>query len=231
MQAYLLQCANINTMRDNQKHYPFQSSKQKMKSATTTDKTIRAALVDKLHDEHAHDPKVRIINELGINHGSIRADVAVINGVMHAYEIKSDLDTLARLHGQAEAYNEVFDKVTIVTGSNHLYDVIEAVPDWWGITIAKVDKDGELHLLSVRKAEKNTSKNSVSIARLLWRDEALTILESIGEAKGLRSKTRGQIYQKLASSVEMDPLCARVRETLFYRGAWRADQPLLTHGD
>ncbi|MCA9325181.1 sce7726 family protein [Candidatus Saccharibacteria bacterium] len=202
-----------------------------MNPAKTTDKTIRAALVDKLHDEHARDPKVRIINELGINHGSIRADIAVINGVMHAYEIKSDLDTLKRLHGQAEAYNEVFDKVTIVTGADHLYDVIESVPDWWGITIARLDNDGKLHLLSVRNAENNTSKNSISIARLLWRDEALAILEGIGEARGLRSKTRGQIYQKLASSVELDSLCTKVRETLFHRGAWRADQPLLIHGD
>jgi hypothetical protein len=59
---------------------------------------------------------VRIIEELGVVHGKSRIDIAVINGLMHGYEIKSDKDTLQRLPEQMNMYNSVFNKVTLVVG-------------------------------------------------------------------------------------------------------------------
>ena len=37
-----------------------------------------------------------IVEELGLCRGSVRADIAVINGLMKGFEIKSDRDTLQR---------------------------------------------------------------------------------------------------------------------------------------
>jgi hypothetical protein len=60
---------------------------------TTNDNVIREALKRHLNHLHAGDAKLRIIEELGVEHGAARIDIAVINGVLHGYEIKSDRDT------------------------------------------------------------------------------------------------------------------------------------------
>lgn len=68
-----------------------------MNISNTNDLIIREALKRLLENRHAKDKKVRIIEELGVHHGTARIDIAVVNGIMHGYEIKSDQDTLQRL--------------------------------------------------------------------------------------------------------------------------------------
>ena len=197
----------------------------------TNDTVIREALVQKLSTLHAHDPKVRIIPELGVRHGAARLDVAVVNGILHGYEIKSDKDTLARLPEQAHAYNSVFDKVTLVVGKKHLYEAMHLLPDWWGVTLAKLDSDGSVVFNTLRDAATNPLSERPAMARLLWREEALGLLESAGEAHGLRSKPRNDIYAKLSTVLDPQALGHAVRETLFFRQDWRADAPLVLCGD
>src|SRR5271157_4235418 len=155
--------------------------------APTNDKVIRTALKEKLWEEHGQESQVRIIEELGITHGAARVDIAVVNGIIHGYELKSDLDTLLRLPEQMRIYNSVLDQVTLVVGKNHLHEAINTVPEWWGITIAKViDSSGAISFCKIREAEDNPEKNSVDIASLLWREEALQILEDIDQSRGVR---------------------------------------------
>src|SRR3972149_9340893 len=99
-----------------------ETSTQKLIS--TNDLIIRSALKEDLRKRHAQDNKLRIIEELGVNHGTARIDIAVVNGIMHGYEIKSDQDTLQRLPEQMNIFNAVFNKVTLVVGKSHLYDAI-----------------------------------------------------------------------------------------------------------
>jgi hypothetical protein len=179
---------------------------------TTNDRIIRTALKAVLTELHAHDEKLRIVEEFGVEHGAIRIDIAVVNGFLHGYEIKSDRDTLLRLPEQMEAYNSVFDRVTLVVGKQHLYDAIGIVPDWWGITIAKIGSDHSVLLNPIREAKDNDRQSSLSIARLLWRNEALRILEEAGKADGLRSKPREVIYEKLSAVLDQKTLERRVRE-------------------
>lgn len=197
---------------------------------TTNDISIRSALKEKLEGLHAEDSKVRIVEELGLQHGAARIDIAVINGVLHGYEIKSDRDTLLRLPEQMDIYNSVFDQVTLVVGKSHLYDAINIVPDWWGITIAKFDTNNSVLFNHIREARKNTKQDSVSIARLLWRNEALEMLEKAGLADGFRSKPRDLIYEKLSEIFDQKTLEDKVRETLFFREDWRVDAPLVLNG-
>ena len=56
----------------------------------TNDKTIRGALKDKIRKELSSDPYYRIIEELGIFQGQARIDLAVVNGSIHGFELKSD---------------------------------------------------------------------------------------------------------------------------------------------
>jgi hypothetical protein len=196
----------------------------------TNDKIIRIALKTHLEKLHARDSRLRIVEEFGVEHGAARVDVAVVNGVLHGYEIKSDRDTLSRLREQMDAYNSVFDRVTLIVGKQHIYEAINLVPDWWGILIAKVGPDSSVVFNRIREAKENFSQRNVSIARLLWRGEALRILEDAGEADGLRSKPRELIYEKLSAIFDQEILEEKVRDVLFLSGDWRSDAPLVLNG-
>lgn len=197
---------------------------------STNDLVIRSILKKDLEKRHAKNRKVRIIEELGVSHGTARVDIAVVNGVMHGYEIKSDQDTLGRLPEQMEAFNRVFDKMTLVVGKTHLYNAINIVPDWWGVMVAKIDAEGSVVFNVIRKGETNKEQNLVAMARLLWRDEALKILEEAGAANGFHSKTRDNIYEKLSAIFDQKTLGRKVRETIFVRTEWRPDAPLVLNG-
>lgn len=210
---------------DKQNYYPIYLMPSKIKNTfNTNDPAIRQALIVKIVEDHKDDP-AKIIEELGINHGSVRADIAAVNGIMHCYEIKSDRDTLLRLPGQIKAYNAVFDRVTIVVGYTHIYDAIELVPEWWGITVAKENEYGTIVFSEIRSPMVNSGKDGRSIARLLWREEALAILEELNQAHGYRSKPRSLIYEKLAACLDTNALADRVKEVLCLREAWRVPVP------
>jgi hypothetical protein len=198
----------------------------------TSDKTIRTALRENLQKIYEADSTIRIIEELGLAHGEARIDLAVVNGSIHGYELKSDLDTLRRLPEQVRIYNSVLDQVTLVVGKNHLFDAFNIIPEWWGVTIAKVSSSGnKISFCNIRDADENPQKNSVAIAKLLWREEALHILEEKGVAGGVRSKSRQVLYERLAEILDQNELRAIVREYLFTREGWRSNVSLVTSGD
>jgi hypothetical protein len=129
-------------------------------------------------------------------------------------------------------FNAVFDKLTLVVGKRHLYDAINIVPDWWGIIVAKIDANHEIFFQTIREAEDNQDQVGVSIARLLWKEEALQILEERSKAKGVRSKPREFIYQRLANVLDAETLKEKVRDALLVsREDWRSEVPLLSSGD
>ena len=94
---------------------------------------IRASLLLALRDRHGADPNTLIRQELGLCAGARRVDLAMINGELVGFEIKSDQDTLYRLAGQAEAYGQVLDRVTLVTTARYIDKAAALVPTWWGL--------------------------------------------------------------------------------------------------
>jgi hypothetical protein len=209
---------------------PSLGAKAQNGSMNTDDKVIRTALRAYLKQLHKKDSRVRIVEEFGVEHGTARADVVVVNGILHGYEIKSDRDTLARLPEQMDAYNSVFDRVTLIVGKQHVYEAVNLVPDWWGISIAKAASDSTVVFHRIREAKENLGQSNLSLAKLLWRGEALRILEDAGEADGLRSKPRRFIYERLSTILDQRTLEAKVRDVLFVREDWRSDAPLVLNG-
>jgi len=200
-------------------------------AVATNDASIRVVLRKNLKDSYRNDPGTVIFEELGVAHGAARVDIAVVNGIMHGYEVKSDLDTLRRLPEQMNKYNSVFDQVTLVVGQTHLHEAMKLVPDWWGIKIAKVaNSDDVVSFSNIREAEENPNQDIVAIAGLLWREEALSILEEIGRADGVRSKPRKIIYERLAEALSGKTLKAKVREQLCSRTNWRSGERLALSG-
>lgn len=189
-------------------------------SLSTRDKSIR----EKLRIELAGHT---IIEELGLLHGTVRVDMVVVDEntrTMHGYELKSDLDTLQRLPEQMKIYNSTLDRVTIVVGRKHLHEAVKLVPSWWGVMLAKIQNENdEVSLMTLRIASDNPDdRDSFAIAQLLWRNEALAILEELEAAKGFRSKPREFIYRKLADEINQQDLCGRVRAQLTSREGWRS---------
>lgn len=200
----------------------------------TNDKIIRRALHVLLKKELARyrqrGYRAEIIEELGVHHGTARIDIALINGTMHGYEIKSDRDTLDRLPEQVNEFNTVFDKLTLVVGRRHLYQAMHIVPDWWGVVIAKFDSNNHLVFQTIRKPDHNKEQVGVSIAGLLWRKEALQILKERNEANGLLSKPRKVIYARLADILDIETLKKTVSTLLVSREHWRPGVQLVSGG-
>lgn len=160
------------------------------------DMDIRGALCSELHTQYA-DGETAIVEELGICRGAARVDVAVINGQLCGYEIKSEADTLERLPRQAELYNAVFDRVTLVVAKNHLGDALRETPSWWGIWTAAATIGGGVELSSGRPGSPNASVDPRAVVEFLWRDEALALLAARDADRGYRSKRRGDIWDRV----------------------------------
>lgn len=180
------------------------------------DADIRRALLLEMKREHGDDPNTVIIDELGLCEGIARVDVAVVNGSIHGYEIKSERDTLERLPGQRDVYNKALDRVTIVTSARHLRKIRRLIPRWWGIAIADASENG-VRLRTVREPRDNPQPDMFAQVQLLWRDEALKELEERALSHGLRSKNRRTLWQKLAANVAPSDLGAVIRAKLKLR--------------
>lgn len=183
---------------------------------------IRTGLRKKLLDDHQHEPGTLIVDEFVLQLHYARADIAVINGQLNGYEIKSGRDTLLRLPNQQEIYSQIFDRVTAVVEECHVEDVVDIVPDWWGILVAS-NVCGEIQFTETRPAKQNSNACALSLAQLLWKNEAITVLRSIGITRGLSSKPKSVLWQRLAESFGWPELSAKVRECIKARQDWRSD--------
>ena len=80
-----------------------------------SEKELRSALRAHITSELRDTDK--IIEELRIENGAARIDLAVISDRICRYEIKSDFDNAIRLVNQIHSYNRVFENIWIVTGA------------------------------------------------------------------------------------------------------------------
>ena len=183
---------------------------------------IRRALRTEMRRVHSGEPDTLIVEELGLCQGAVRVDLAVVNGTIHGFEIKSDQDTLARLPVQSDVYSRTFDYVTLITAPAHMRKAKAIVPKWWGVWTA-TERDGRVSLKETRRPRPNPVADSYLLAQLLWRDETLQLLEERGLAKGVRSKPRDVLWRRLATAFSAAELGAAVREVFKCRGpGWRA---------
>lgn len=183
------------------------------------DKDVRIAILGELYKQYQSDVGTKIVQEMGIWSGSVRIDIAVINGEMIGYELKSDKDTLDRLPLQAELYSRVFDKVNLVVGEKHADKAKGLIPEWWGIIVAAGMTEG-VQLDKFRAPSPNPSPDPYLVAQLLWKGEAIEILEVYELAKGWRGKRIKDIHTRLATELPFEELAANVRSVLKRRQGW-----------
>lgn len=179
------------------------------------DADVRPALRSRLLEEHTED--TLLIEELGLCRGQVRLDLAVVNGRLHGYEIKSDRDTLRRLDRQLEIYNRVLDHATLVVGERHVERAIELLPRWWGLLRIDAAPSGP-RFTTLRQSRRNPRRHGRTLVELLWRDEALALLERRGLDRGVRSKPRFAVWDRLCEHFGVDEIAAEVRRCLKARG-------------
>lgn len=190
---------------------------------------LRRNILQDLKDEQ----NVIIIDELGICQGESRIDIAVVNGELEGFEIKSENDNLNRLPIQVELYNKVFDKISLVTVESHLKKAKKIIPEWWGIILAEQNNDS-IKLKKIKLPKKNTNTSPYHIAQLLWKDEVISIILELCPSAKLSNKNRRELWDTLVKITSKDELCKLVRNTMKYssfRINWRSDSLLKLNDD
>ena len=172
-------------------------------------------------------PDTLVIDELGLDHGSCRIDIAVINGHIRGVEIKAEADTLERLPRQVAAYGEVVDKALLIVAPKHLEPAMAIIPDWWGIIVAERGGSRGVKFRRIRPERSNKEIDPLILARLLWRPEAQSLLRDLGVPERELRAPREALYQRIVSELPLRKIAGAVRKALKSRTTWRYPKPPL----
>lgn len=186
------------------------------------DQAIRFRLLEDLNIKYPNDSKEKnlIVNEMAVCRGAARVDVAVVNGVLHGYEIKSSEDTLVRLKNQLNVYEKCFDYISVVTTEKHLSKLSSVCPISVGISEAFMD-NGVVKIVQLRKPTINKKVEAISVLELTWKDEAIWLANEIGLKIKLANRTKKYIYETIAERVNLAIIQKYVRTILKQRKDWK----------
>lgn len=183
---------------------------------------IRSYLKHSLLNKFYHECDTKVVEELSVCQGDARVDIAVINGALHGFEIKSQFDSLSRLPNQLAMYSKTFDYLTVVAAEKHADRLQEILPDWCGILLVPQSSASNSKFILSRKAQKNSGTEKYSIAQLLWKAEVIDLLEDLGISKGLKNKSKPALWALLANATGKGNLAKLVRAKLKSRANWKS---------
>lgn len=136
------------------------------------------------------------------------ADVVVAGDAASAFEIKTDLDSFARLDLQVLSYSRCFEYVHVVTSETKATRVLDAVPEHVGV---RALGEGSSSLTTVRPASGGPSRlDPVSLFRVLRQSERLAVLHrQLGYTVDVPSAL---LYRRTAELFTSLPLDAAYQE-------------------
>lgn len=182
---------------------------------------IRAALRNRYLRHHRGRKDVLMIDELGLAHARSRIDLAVFNGHLHGYEIKSASDTLDRLPRQLAIYCGALQKLTLVVAARHLDATSTMVPDWCGLVEITEGPRGGMTFAPRRRSRVNPDVDAFMLAHLLWRPEAQELLRLRGASSSDLNAPRKRLYRTLADEVPVHELAPAIKAAMASRTRWR----------
>lgn len=188
----------------------------------STDAEIRQALHRKTLRAFHRCNDTLVVEELGLAHAKVRIDIAVINGCLHGFEIKSASDTLSRLPYQIALYEECLERLTIVCAEKHLPGVREIAPRWCGIIKVHKGSRGGITFTTVREPKQNPNVRAYRLAHLLWRSEAVAILSQTNATGDILRAPRKALYKSLAAKFSVSEITAFIRQFMASRQDWRS---------
>lgn len=185
---------------------------------------IRAVLKSRYLRHYHGRNDVLMIDELGLAHAQSRVDLAVFNGHLHGYEIKSAGDTLDRLPRQLAIYSVTLQKLTLVVAARHFNAAATMVPHWCGLIEVTEGPRGGMTFASHRRARVNPDLDPFMLAHLLWRSEAQRLLRQRVGADADINAPRKQLYRKLVNEIPVCELAPAIKAAMGSRTRWR-DHP------
>lgn len=136
---------------------------------------VKIALINWLYTIGYLD-NATLINEMVVANWARRADLAVANGKLHAFEIKSDFDSLKRLDGQLTTFSSRFDKVTVVCSPRFTSDIQKMVnSDIEIIEFISTNENVEFRI--IQKGKQKLIKNKLTYCDFLLKTEIKTLLK------------------------------------------------------
>lgn len=183
---------------------------------------IRRVFRRRLFVSYSGMPDTLILEDVGLRHGAARIDFLIVNGFLHGFELKGSSDSLGRLRRQAPIYASVLDRITVVVPDRDASKAIGTIPIWWGVESVCQTRDDNFTFSEARCCQNNPSVEKSAIAKLLWRAEALEVLEELNASTGLRSARRREIYSRLAHCASLTLIREKVRHYLRRRIAAQA---------
>jgi hypothetical protein len=192
-----------------------------MITPNTNDFAIRSALHAQKLSRAKRRANTLVIDELGLAHAKCRIDIAVINGCIHGYEIKSAKDNLDRLSTQLGIYRQSLQKLTFVAAPKHIVRIMSRAPDWCGVIEAEQGPRGGISFHVLRNAVSNPEADPIMIAHLLWRDEVIHLLGRAGYASKDLRRPRKQLYEMLCDAMTLSEITNAIRSVMVQRRAWR----------
>jgi hypothetical protein len=136
--------------------------------------------------------------------GSSRADVVILNGTSTAYEIKSERDSMARIHNQLLDYRQVWATVNVVTSPSRVNEVLKLVPS--DVGVIALTRRFTLHVEKEAIASPERTSPLLTLDALR-NDEAHEILARIGIEKPSLPNTLIRSYLRSEFS-RLDPATA-----------------------
>ena len=134
------------------------------------------------------------------------ADMVVVNGDIHIYEIKSKVDSLSRLKAQLLRYKNCADKVTVVADEKFVPKLLEH-PDMENIGIISVNNRMHLKVIKEAVATDMSSKDYIAY----W--TITEIKESLRGFEGHSKMTNEQAKEKFFNTLS----CEEIKRITIYK--------------
>jgi hypothetical protein len=184
------------------------------------DSDIRTPLISYLKTSVVKDSSNEIVvSEMGLSNGKSIVDLAILNGHIHGFEIKSDADSLYRLKTQLDIYKDYFTYVTVVCTKKHLKLLRSSYPKWVGITLA-YDNEGTIMFKQLRKPKINTSTSNQQIVRLLWKKE-LEVALNAKEPRKWERQTKRTLQKCFLDFFEYKRVLEILKSAISSRSNWQ----------
>ncbi len=179
-------------------------------------------------------PEARVVHELVMDRGTVRADVAFVQrDHFAAIEIKSSYDETTRLLHQVGMFRLASPEVWIVSADRHRGDaeLIRYLFPSVGIATSNVDRElgplPEQFELEVRDEPAPFAPRLDAMLHLLWVDELYVEARTARLLQGKGRWTHAKLVDLLVKHLERDEIVAAVCRQLRGRDAfWRADPPI-----
>lgn len=170
---------------------------------------IKAIVLNHLRNKGVISVNSTIINEFTLHNDDRRVDLAVYEkDRFFAIEIKSEADSLYRLKGQVDRYDELFDKVIVVSAPKHTQTILETLPTRiavWEVSASKITikRRGRISVVTNKESlSKLLLKNDWDklVRALNQRAEGEVLLPDSLSIKELRVMVRSSIRSRFSNS-------------------------------